>query len=96
MADRQQLYQRLQKRWEDGTRADLTALVALGAYWGQARRAWAGSSYERQQGWIAKAPLPPPMTASSVEYGEAVFQGDLSRHAAVFHQALGPFYLRVD
>ena len=96
VADRQQLYKALQKRWEEGSRADLTALAAMGPFWPQVRRGWSGASYERQQAWISKAPLPPPMTASSVDYAGAVFREDLSRHVSVLHGEIGPFYLRVD
>ncbi len=96
VSDRQALYNTVRDRWNNGTRADLTALVALGPYWSQARRSWKSASYEKQQAWISEAPLPPPMTATSLGYADAIFQGDLSRHVSVIHDKLGPFYVRVD
>jgi hypothetical protein len=96
VADRQQIYKGVQGRWERGTRSELTALVAMGPFWSQARRGWKGASYERQQAWISKAPLPPPMTATSVAYADAIIDGDVSRHVAVLHDAIGPFYLRAE
>lgn len=96
VSDRQQLYNTLKDRWTSGSRADLTALVAVGPYWSQARRGWRNASYEKQQAWIAEAPLPPPMTATSLGYADAIYTGDLSRHVAVLHDKIGPFFLGVD
>jgi hypothetical protein len=96
VSDRQHIYKSVQVRWDQGSRSELTAIVALGPFWSQARRGWKGASYERQQDWISRAPLPPPMTATSVAYAEAIIEGDVSRHVAVLHDAMGPFYLRVE
>lgn len=91
VADRVQVYRMAQERFEGGTLADKVALVSFGPYWGQIKEGWQMASYERQQAWIAAAPLPPPMTATSLGYTDTILQSDLQRHATVLHERIGPF-----
>lgn len=91
VSDRVQLYRLAQERFQGGGRAEQVALVALGPYWGQIREGWEMASYERQQAWIAAAPLPPPMTANSLAYAETILRSDLAAHARVMHERIGPF-----
>jgi hypothetical protein len=66
-------------------------MSAVGGWWSQVRESWARASYDEQRAWIAAAPLPPPMTATSLGYAEAVFDGDVALHARVLAEKLGPF-----
>lgn len=91
LSDRVQVYRMVRTAFEEGSREEQIALLAIGPYWGQIREGWQMASYERQQAWIAAAPLPPPMTATSLGYLEAVLRGDLPRHAEVLHRQIGPF-----
>ena len=91
VADRVAVYRMLVDRFTQGSRTDRIALSAVGGWWGQIDKAWAAASYDEQRAWIAAAPLPPPMTASSLGYAEAVFQGDVASHARVLAETLGPF-----
>jgi hypothetical protein len=91
VADRVAVYRMLVDRFTHGTRADRVALSAVGGWWSQIHKAWAAASYDEQRAWISAAPLPPPMTASSLGYAEAVFQGDVAIHARVLAGTLGPF-----
>ena len=50
------------------------AAAGVGAFWGEVRRRWKGATYEEQQEWIQFAPLPPPLTATSLGYFEAVLE----------------------
>lgn len=93
VADRVSVYRMLQDRFKAGTRADRIGLTAMGPYWPQVVDRWQAASYERQQSWIQAAPLPPPMTATSLGYAEAIFTGPVASHASVLHEALGPFQL---
>jgi hypothetical protein len=91
VADRVAVYRMLVDRFATGTRADRIALSAVGGWWVQTDKAWAAASYDEQRGWIGAAPLPPPMTATSLGYAEAVFQGDVAAHARVLVESFGPF-----
>lgn len=91
VADRVQVYRMIQAAFESGSREEQIALLAIGPYWSQIREGWQMASYERQQSWIQAAPLPPPMTATSLGYTEALLQGDLVKHARVLHERIGPF-----
>lgn len=93
VADRVTVYQVLIDRFTAADRATQVALAALGPHWSQISQAWKAAGYDTQRAWVADAPLPPPMTATSLGYAEAVFAGDLPRHAAVVHAHLGPFGL---
>jgi hypothetical protein len=91
VADRVTVYKVLIERFDTGDRPTQLALASLGPIWAQVRDRWQAASYEHQRAWMDEAPLPPPMTATSLAYAEAVFQGDLVRHAEVLQRVLGPF-----
>jgi hypothetical protein len=91
VADRVAVYRMLVDRFGAGSRPEKIALSAVGGWWTQIDKAWAAASYEDQRAWIAAAPLPPPMTATSLGYAEAVFQGDVVSHARVLAERFGPF-----
>jgi len=93
IADRTTVYADLAASFRSGTREEKLAILAVGPFWPQVKAAWAAASYEQQQAWIAAAPLPPPMTATSLGYAEAIVQGDLRRHVAILHERLGPLEL---
>ena len=93
VADRVSAYRVVTSAFEAGSRDDKIALAAIGPFWHQVKDRWQSASYERQQRWIFLAPLPPPMTASSLGYFEAILNGDVSRHAAAVHDVLGPLSL---
>ena len=93
VADRVTAYRILIDRFEQGDRNDKLALVSIGPFWPQIRDRWQASPNERQQKWIGAAPLPPPMTSSSLGYLEAIVQGEVASHAATLHDVLGPFSL---
>lgn len=93
VADRVGVYRRVIDRFEQGDRNDKLGLVSLGPFWQQASDRWNASPYERQQKWIAAAPLPPAMTSDSLGYLEAILAGDVASHAATLHDVLGPFSL---
>ena len=93
VADRVSVYSMARERWRNGSRTDRIALASLGPVWSQVRDRWQGAGFETQQAWIQAAPLPPPMTASSLGYLEAILSGDLVGHAATLHGQLGPFTL---
>ncbi|MBX2796654.1 MAG: hypothetical protein KTR31_03260 [Myxococcales bacterium] len=91
VADRVAVYRMVRERFDDGDRETQVALASMGPVWEQVRTAWQLASYEEQQVWVQAAPLPPPMTATSLGYAEALFTGDVVRHASVLQGALGPF-----
>jgi hypothetical protein len=91
VADRVAVYRMLVDRFTTGTRSDRIGMSAIGGYWPAIRAAWIEASYVDQREWIGAAPLPPPMTATSLGYAEAVFAGDVAAHAQVAIEHLGPF-----
>jgi len=94
VADRLAIYASIQDRWEMGTPTDRIALTAVGPFWHQVIENWQSASYQEQQSWASSAPLPPPMTATSLGYLGAIVEGELVGHAAVLHSELGPLRLR--
>lgn len=90
VAQRQTAYNALVERFKDGPTADRIAMASLGVGWADVGPRWQGASYERQQGWINAAPLPPPMSASSLGYFQAVLDGDLQAHVSLLDQKMGP------
>lgn len=94
VANREGLYRELRARFRAGDEAEQIALVAIGPFWRGITARWQAASYEQQQGWAGAAPLPPPMTSSSLPYAEAVFEQPFPLAAAVLHEHLGP--LRLD
>ncbi|MFT5454096.1 MAG: hypothetical protein ACI9K2_000572 [Myxococcota bacterium] len=90
VADRVTVYRILVERYDEADRRGRIAIAAMGPFWPAVQDGWAMAPYARQQAWIAAAPLPPPMTATSLGYVEALLGGDLSTHAAALHDLLGP------
>lgn len=91
VADRVVVYRLLKERFAAGSEAEQVALGALGPWWRSVHDHWGSASYDRQQAWMAAAPLPPPMTATSLGYLEAVFEVSADRHVAALVDTLGPF-----
>lgn len=91
VADRVTVYRMVQERFEAGTRAEKVAMSRMGAIWPALADVWRASSPETQQAFIAAAPLPPPMTATSLGYVAAVFDGDVVGHLDAVGRHLGPF-----
>jgi hypothetical protein len=94
VADRARVYQLIIERFESGTAVQKVAVVQIGALWYALADAWRAASYEQQQGWIVNAPLPPPMTASSIGYVEVALQSDVILHAAVMEAHFGALRLK--
>lgn len=90
VADRVTVYATMGERWKHGTRTERIAMTALGPYWHSVKAKWDLAPYDKQQAWATNAPLPPPMTATSLGYLEAILEGDLIGHAASIHEVLGP------
>jgi len=82
-------------RYDAGSREEKVALSAIGAFWPEVRKVWRAVPYERQQAWVAAAPLPPPMVATSKGYLSTLLEGNVAAHARVLHESLGPFHLGV-
>jgi len=95
VADRVAVYRMLTDRFDAGNREEQVALAAIGPFWPEVRERWQASSFQRQQAWIAAAPLPPPMVATSKGYLSTLVEGDVVAHARVLHESLGPFHLGV-
>ena len=93
VADRVTVYRILMDRFDAGDRATQVALSGFGPHWNLIRDAWQAAPYEVQQAWVAAAPLPPPMTATSKAYLEALIAGDLPGHVQALNDTLGPFHL---
>jgi len=91
VASREVLYRELKRKFQDARREERIALASMGPVWPQVERRWVAASYTRQQSWIKAAPFPPPMTASSMGYTSVLFEADLTPHAQVLHDTLGPF-----
>lgn len=90
VADRLQVYRSLIDRFETSERADQIAFLEIGGGWTQTSERWKRADFDEQQAWIAAAALPPPMTATSLGYAEAVFAQPLAPQAAAIEQSLGP------
>ncbi len=93
VADRVTAYRVLVDRFEGGSREERLSLASVGPFWEQIRDRWQAVPYERQQAWIGAAPLPPPMTATSLGYLQAIAEGPIVQHAGTLHEVLGPFSL---
>ena len=94
VADRAYAYKLLIDRFESGTAEQKVAIVQTGSLWYAMAEAWRAASYEQQQGWIANAPLPPPMTEASLGYVEVAIQSDPVLHAAVMEAHFGALRLK--
>lgn len=93
VADRARAYQVWIERFSAANISEKRALLTVGAHWSTVRKRWQSATYEEQQLWIEKAPLPPPMTASSLGYFEAVLNQNLERHALVLDRVFSPLKL---
>jgi hypothetical protein len=93
VAQREGLYRDLRARFRAADRDEQIALVAVGPFWQGFTDAWRAASAERQQGWAAAAPLPPPMTASSLAYAEALLAQPAAPAARVSLEKFGPMAL---
>lgn len=94
IANREQLYRDLIDGYKGSDRDGRIAMVAIGAFWEPFTERWQAASYEEQQAWIQAAPLPPPMTASSMGYASSVWEsGDFTTHARLLHEKMGPLRL---
>lgn len=94
IANREQLYRDLIDTYQASGRDERVAMLAVGPFWEPLTERWQAASYEEQQAWITAAPLPPPMTASSMGYATAVWEAaDFATHARILHEELGPLHL---
>lgn len=93
IGNREAIYKDLRVRFETVSRDEKIGMVGLGGFWGHIEDRWKAASYEEQQAWIQAAPLPPPMTASSMGYAAVVFETDMRQSAEILHDKLGPFTL---
>ncbi len=91
VADRVSAYRVVRERWEASDRASRVAMAAVGPFWRNTRDRWTMASYDKQQAWIRAAPLPPPMTATSLGYLEGLMQhASPATHVQALHDTLGP------
>jgi hypothetical protein len=95
ISDRVRLYRDLKLRFEFGSRQEKLALAALGPYWHQIEQRWQGAPYGEQQAWIASAPLPPPMVATSLGYGQQIIEGDVVAHFRSLNDHFGPLRVQM-
>lgn len=93
VADRVGVYRMIEDRFDELDADGQRAMVAVGPYWRSVQQRWAAASYSTQQAWKQAAPLPPPMTATSLGYLEAVVAGDIAGHTRALHAELGPLVL---
>ena len=93
IADRVKMYRDLQRRFEFGSRQEKIALAALGPYWEQIEHHWVNATYGEQQAWILSAPLPPPMTATSLGYAQQIIESDVVAHVQSLDHHFGPLSL---
>lgn len=94
VADRARVYQLIIERFDNGTPGDRVAMSQIGALWYALADAWQSASFEQQQAWIANAPLPPPMTASSLGYVETALDSDVVVHAQVMFAHFGALRIK--
>ena len=94
IASREQVYRFLRTEFSALPRKEQLGRVAIGPFWPSVEQRWQAASYEQQQAWIRVTPLPPPMTASSLAYMEAVLELSPSDMSAALHKSLGPHPLR--
>jgi len=94
VASSEQIYRTLSAEFDGLKRDDQLGRVAVGPFWPEVEAHWKSASYEQQQAWIRVTPLPPPMTATSRAYVDAVLELPPGKMSDVLHQVLGPFGLR--
>lgn len=95
VSDRVVLYQQIIGAFEGKSREEQLAVLSMGPIWPSMQERWPGVTYEIQQAWVEAAPLPGPMTATSLGYSSAVFDEDLKAHAVALHSAMGMLPLGV-
>ncbi|MFT6816595.1 MAG: hypothetical protein ACJATT_000394 [Myxococcota bacterium] len=95
VANRVVLYQQIISAFEGKSREQQLAVLSMGPVWPSMQERWPGVTYEIQQAWVEAAPLPGPMTATSLGYASAVFDEDLRSHAVALHGAMGRLPLGV-
>lgn len=89
VSDRVILYREVVDAFEGHTRDEQLAVLSMGPIWPSLQERWPGVTYEIQQQWVEAAPLPGPMTATSLAYASEVLSADLSAHARALHNAMG-------
>jgi hypothetical protein len=94
IASREQLYHVMSREFDSLERGDQLGRVAVGPFWLSVAERWQAASYDQQQAWIRVTPMPPPMTATSRAYMEAVLQLPPKKKSETLHRVLGPFSLR--
>lgn len=93
IADKLTAYRMIEERYQRSSTRERQAMSRIGPFWGPIRRTWKRATYEEQQSWIQIAPLPPPMTGTSLAYLEAVIEGPIVGLVDTLHLQLGPFEL---
>jgi hypothetical protein len=93
VAQREKLYRSMRTRYREATREEKIALSAVGPFWQRITTRWRSASYDEQQAWAQRAPLPPPMTSSSLGYAEAIFEMPVAPAARALHSAFEPLHL---
>ena len=91
VSDRAKIYGAFKERFLNGEAPEREAVVGFGPYWPEMEAAWQSARYSEQQRWIAEAPLPPPVTSTSLGYVEWFLDhGRLKEHVVTFDRVLGP------
>lgn len=89
IADRVTVYKLVVEAFARAPRAGKIGLVALGGSWPELEQRWPAVSYEQQQRWATRAPLPPPMEATSLAYVEALAATDPAGMASALFAGVG-------
>jgi hypothetical protein len=94
IADRLHINGVVEDHFHTGNRLQKVAILSIGSMFWALRDRWAVATYADQQAWVRAAPLPAPMTGTSVEYLDALLAGDVLGHAHAMHAILGPLGLK--
>jgi len=95
VSQREVIYRQLREEFSKLNREQQLARLSIGTVWFSFEEKWQNASYEEQQAWIRVTPLPPPMTASSLGYLEAVLELDPVEMSRALHGSMGPLTLKV-
>lgn len=91
VSDRAKIYGVFKERFLNGDPAEQEAVVGFGPYWPEMEAAWQSARYSKQRQWIGEAPLPPPVTSTSLGYVEWFLDhGQLKEHVETFDRLMGP------
>jgi hypothetical protein len=90
VADRFTAYRMIEERYRTSSERERQAMLRIGPFWGEVRRIWKRATFEEQQAWIQIAPLPPPMTGTSLVYLEAIMGGQIVGLVDTLHIQFGP------